>query len=217
MATAAEHDPTEAPSDRYRARLLDALLPLVPELGWTETAMRRAAEAAGLSLGEVQLAAPGGVGDMLDELGARAAREAGRRMSRPDVAGMKIREKVTAGVLAYLAALAPYKAALKRASGSPFNLLAGPKAMWSAADRIWAGLGDTSNDFNWYTKRMTLSAVLGSTLLCWLGTDDDAEVETFLTHRIENVMQFEKTKKQVQDAFEKMPNPLDFLGRKPGG
>jgi ubiquinone biosynthesis protein COQ9 len=47
----------------------------------------------------------------------------------------------------------------------------GAKAIWGTADRIWTALGDTSDDLNWYTKRATLSAVYGSTVLYWLGDD----------------------------------------------
>ena len=93
----------------------------------------------------------------------------------------------------------------------PANLLTGPKGLWAAADAIWTGLGDTSTDYNWYTKRTILSGVLGSTLVAWIGTEDPAEVDAFLDRRIENVMQFEKFKGQVREAAAKMPNPLDVI------
>ena len=40
----------------------------------------------------------------------------------------------------------------------------------------------------------------------------EAEVDAFLDRRIENVMQFEKLKGQVKDAFAKMPDPMDLFG-----
>ncbi len=202
----------QAPGTVFRERLLDAMLEIAAERGWTQGAMEAAAERAGLSEGEVELASPGGVAGLLEALADRSAKAAEARMGEPDIKDMKIREKVAAGVKAYIAHLDPHKAAMKRAAGSPFNLFAGPGALWKAADAIWAGLGDKSTDFNWYTKRMTLSAVIGSTLLAWLGTDDEEQIDEFLDHRIENVMQFEKSKKQVQDFVAKMPDPFDILG-----
>jgi ubiquinone biosynthesis protein COQ9 len=126
---------------------------------------------------------------------------------------MKIREKVAAAVRSWLAYLEPHKAAVKRAAGSPANLLTGPKGLWTAAEAIWSGLGDKSTDYNWYTKRMILSGVIGSTLVAWLGTDDPVQVDAFLDRRIENVMQFEKFKGQVREAASKMPNPFDLMGK----
>ena len=207
---------SDAPSDRFLLALLDAMLELAPDSGWTSATLDRAAEKAGLTQGQALLAAPHGVSDVLDAFGKRAAQAAGAALSQPEIAALKVREKVRAGVKTWLAALGAHKAAVKRAAVTPANLLTGPKGLWAAADAIWAALGDKSTDYNWYTKRMTLSAVLGSTLAAWLGTDDEAAIDSFLDHRIENVMQFEKFKAQAKDAFAKMPDPMDIFGsRKP--
>ena len=203
-----------APSDLFRERLLDAMLEIAPESGWTEAGLARAAVKAGLTDGQVQLSTPNGVGDLLDLFGRRAAQAAESRLAQPDITGMKVREKVATAVRAWLAFLEPHKEAVKRAAGSPANVLTGPKGLWTAADAIWVGLGDKSTDYNWYTKRMILSGVIGSTLVAWLGTDDPADVDAFLDRRIENVMQFEKFKGEVRDAVSKMPNPFDLMGGK---
>lgn len=203
-----------APSDLFLERLLDAMLNIVPEMGWTRAALDTAAEKAGLSVGQALLSAPNGVADVLEALGKRAARAAGRAVLAAD--NQKVRQKVRAGVKGWLAALEAHKPAVKRAAATPANLLTGPKGLWAAADAIWAALGDTSTDYNWYTKRMTLSAVLGSTLTAWLGTDDEAEIDAFLDRRIENVMQFEKFKSQAKDVFAKFPDPLDLFGQRRG-
>jgi ubiquinone biosynthesis protein COQ9 len=206
-------EPGTAPSDLYRDQLLDAILTFVPRSGWTPTALSHAAKKLGLSKGQVLLSCPNGVLDLLELLGKRAAKAAGERLGQPDVAGMKVREKVATAVRAYLAFLEPHKAAMKRAVVSPANILAGPQGIWESADAIWAGLGDKSTDYNWYTKRAILSGVIASTVIAWVGTDDEAEVNAFIDRRIENVMHFEKFKSQVKDMAAKMPNPLDLMGK----
>ncbi len=80
---------------------------------------------------------------------------------------------------------------------------------------MWRIAGDTSTDFNHYTKRMTLGAVYGSTLLVWL---DDAsegldETAAFLDRRIENVMNFEKLKADWRGSSERRLSVSRFLGR----
>jgi len=204
-------DPQDsAPSDLFLARLTDAMLELAPDSGWTQATLSRAGEKAGLTQGQALLAAPNGVADVLEAFGQRAARAAGAGVKAAD--NLKVRKKVRAGVKGWLGALGAHKTAVKRAATTPANLLTGPKGLWAAADAIWAALGDKSTDYNWYTKRMTLSAVLASTLAAWMGTDDEAQVDEFLDRRIENVMQFEKLKSQAKDAFAKMPDPMDIFG-----
>jgi len=82
-----------------------------------------------------------------------------------------------------------------------------PKLVWNTADAIWNAVGDTSDDYNWYTKRMTLSGVFSSTLLFWLGDTSPGREATwcFLDRRIGNVMDFEKLKSRVRK------NPLARL------
>lgn len=204
---------TSAPSDEFRERLLDAMLTLAAETGWNEAGLHKAVEKAGLTDGQASLATPNGVADLLDLLGKRAAGAAAARVAQPDVAAMKVREKVAAAVRGWLAFFEPHKAAVKRAASTPANLLTGPKGLWAAADAIWSGLGDKSTDYNWYTKRTILSGVLGSTLVAWLGTDNAAEVDAFLDRRIENVMQFEKLKGRMREVVGKMPDPMDIFGK----
>jgi ubiquinone biosynthesis protein COQ9 len=205
-----ENHPEAAPSDLFLDRLLDAMLRVAPELGWTQAAIDMAARQAGLSPGQALLSAPNGASDVLEALGRRTAKDAGQAVKAAD--NHKVRQKVRAGVKGWLAAHDGHKPALKRAAATPANLLAGPKSLWAASDAIWTALGDTSTDYNWYTKRMTLVAVLGSTFTAWMGTDDEVEIDAFLDRRIENVMQFEKLKSQAKDAFAKMPDPMDVLG-----
>jgi ubiquinone biosynthesis protein COQ9 len=86
----------------------------------------------------------------------------------------------------------------------PMHAADGAKAIWGTADAIWSALGDTSQDINWYTKRATLSAVYGATVLYWLGDDSLGAQATweFLDRRIEDVMRIEKAKASLRE------NPL---------
>ena len=80
----------------------------------------------------------------------------------------------------------------------------GVKLIWETADHVWAALGDTSRDVNWYTKRATLSGVWASTVLYWLGDTSEgfSETRAFIDRRIADVMQIEKVKGKLRE------NPL---------
>ena len=82
----------------------------------------------------------------------------------------------------------------------PQHAALGAKLVWESADAVWDGLGDRSQDVNWYSKRATLSAVYGATVLYWLGDDsaDVADTRAFLDRRLEGVMRFETLKGRVR-------------------
>jgi ubiquinone biosynthesis protein COQ9 len=65
---------------------------------------------------------------------------------------------------------------------------------------MWYAAGDTSTDFNFYTKRATLAGVYSSTLLYWLNDRSPGSEATwgFLDRRIDDVMKIEKLKAQVK-------------------
>lgn len=208
-------DPFEPPpSDVFLERLLDAILVHAPDEGWTPGAMQKAALTGGLSLGEVMLAAPRGVVDLLDAFARRAASAAGGQVRHTELSGMKVRERVKTGVLAWIAFLALNRRSVVRAAGAPANILTGPRGLWLAADAIWSALGDTSTDFNWYTKRATLSGVLGATFTAWVGTEDEMQLSAFLDRRLADVMKFEALKKRARDVFAHAPNPMDLFGQR---
>jgi len=97
----------------------------------------------------------------------------------------------------------------------PQNALGGAKLGWRSADRMWRLAGDTTTDFNHYTKRITLGGVYASTLLVWLDDKSEglAETRAFLERRIADVMRFEKWKAQMRGNDIRRPSLTRFLGR----
>ena len=89
----------------------------------------------------------------------------------------------------------------------------GATLVYRTVDAMWRAVGDTSTDFNFYTKRGILAGVYSSTLLRWFTDQSEGESETnqFLAGRIENVMQFEKFKAQVKEVTARLPSLSDVL------
>ena len=194
-----------APSERFRARLLDALLPIAAEQGWTPASLQAAADSIGLSEGELGLAAPRGPLDMIDAFAEWGDAQMAARLETTDLLRLKIRERVRTAVLARLEALAPHKQAEARAVQAmirPFRAGEGAGFVWRTADCIWKLLGDRSTDENYYSKRAILTGVLASTTARWLAdeSDDLTVTRAFLDRRIENIMQFERLKARARPA-----------------
>jgi len=206
------------PSSIARRQILDTALVLAPFDGWTSGMLTQAAKDTGLPEGAEELYFPGGPLEVIEFWNEQCDRSVEKDLSKLDLKSMRIRDKVTAGVLARFYALGPHEDAARRAvarTALPDGLTLSPKILWRSADTIWKAIGDSSTDFNFYTKRTTLSAVISSSLAAWLA-DDDPEKEkarAFLDARIENVMQFEKAKYQAKKTIEKLPDPVSLMGR----
>jgi ubiquinone biosynthesis protein COQ9 len=212
------------PARALRDRLLDAALDEAAFTGWNDTCVARARTAAGMSDGEALLAAPRGVVDLIDAWFDRAERAMERAIEDCEIS-TKIRIRATLAVRARLEAMAAHKESLRRATlflAMPNHVPDGARIGWRGADRAWKAMGDSSTDFNFYTKRMILTGVHTATLAYWLQDDseDSAATWAFLDRRIENVMGIEKVKARINGLVDKIPDPLGVLtllryGRQP--
>jgi ubiquinone biosynthesis protein COQ9 len=198
-------DSISSPFDRERRAILTAALEHAVFEGFTPLVLQKAAAEAGVSESVLAAAFPGGVIELLEFWSNDADRAAAAALSDPETRTLKIREKVARGVRARLDYLRPHKEASRRAAAFlalPPHAPDGVRFAWNTADAIWRALGDTSTDYNFYSKRAILSAVWTSTFARWLGddTDDESATNDFLKARIENVMQFEKLKAKIRDS-----------------
>ena len=181
------------------ARLMDAAVPLIPELGWNARVVRRAGEAAGLSAPETELLLPGGARDLAALFSYRQDEAALAALSSVDASALKIRERIARGVEARVEASTAEGAATRALMGYlalPQNMALGARLAWASADVIWRWAGDTSTDASHYSKRVILATLLSSTLAVRL-TNAPAAAQQHLERGIEAVMQFEKLKARL--------------------
>lgn len=183
--------------------LLDAALAHVAFDGWSEATFAAAVADTDIDMGLARSVCPRGALDLAVAFHKRGDAEMVRRLRAADLSEMKFRDRIAASVRFRLEAGTDKEAVRRGATlfALPYHAAEGARLVWGTCDLIWDTLGDTSDDINWYTKRGTLSGVYSSTLLYWLGDDSLGHQATwdFLDRRIENVMQFEKFKAQVND------------------
>ena len=192
-----------SPRQDLLARWLDAFLPEVARVGWSREEAERAARRAGITADEQVLAAPHGVDSLLEAFFGRADAAMAAALAGADLASMRVRDRVALGVMAWLDALQPHKGAVRRALGwamMPWRVPAAMERTWALSDGVWTGIGDTSEDYNRYTKRGLLAAVLPPVVLYWLETAEREKVLTFTQARIDNAMVAGRTAGQVMKA-----------------
>ena len=188
-------------NEDMQAQLLAAALPHVAFDGWSETSLKAACQDLSITRQMAALACPRGAIDLAIRFHHDGDEVMQDILQKKDIKSLKIREKITFSVRARLDAILDKEAVRRGATlmALPQHAAEGAGLVWGTCDRIWAAIGDSSADVNWYTKRLTLSSVYSATVLYWLGDDspNHQDTWTFLDRRIENVMQFEKFKAQV--------------------
>ncbi|MEM9241753.1 MAG: COQ9 family protein [Pseudomonadota bacterium] len=186
-----------------KARMLDAAAMHVPFDGWSDTTFKAAMQDADVAPGLARAAFPRGAVDLALAFHDAGDKAMAARLEETDQSSLRYSERVTLAVRTRLGVIED-KEMVRRGMtlfALPQYAGDGAQALWRTADLIWATLGDTSRDVNWYTKRATLSGVYGATVLYWLGDESEGHLNTwaFLDRRIEDVMRIEKLKAQARD------------------
>jgi ubiquinone biosynthesis protein COQ9 len=191
------HTTADARRMQRQRQIMEAALNLASFEGWSEATLAKAAVAAGLPALEARRLFAGGVSDALAWYDTHLNGELQHMAASAPLTTMRVHERIHFLVKARLQMMTPHKEAVRRAiawqtipwhRGSVFT------RGWEIADTIWNVAGDTSTDFNYYTKRSLLLQVYAATLLFWLHDDSPAQEESwaFLTRRIHGVLVFGK-------------------------
>ena len=196
-----------------REAVLAAALPHAAFDGFTDSVLQKAAMEAGVK--DVARLFENGPISLVEFYSTWADTQMEAKLAATDLKAMKIRARIAAAVKARLSVLAPHKEAARRAAALlslPMHAALGAKLVYRTVDAMWRASGDTSTDFNFYTKRGILAGVYGSTAMRWFNDtgEDEKATDEFLAARIENVMQFEKFKAKAKEALSNFPAFANF-------
>jgi ubiquinone biosynthesis protein COQ9 len=192
--------PTESDPDAdLREKLALATAAEAAFAGWSTAALQHAAQQAGAPAGDAERLFPGGPADVLTWLSERADLRTVAAMEAVGADALKIRDRIRLAVRTRIEQTVGGKESVRRGLAMlalPFNGPLALRLLYRTVDAIWYAAGDTSTDFNFYTKRATLAGVYSSTLLYWLNDRSEGNEATwgFLDRRIDTVMRFEKWK-----------------------
>ncbi|MCB2061524.1 MAG: COQ9 family protein [Novosphingobium sp.] len=211
-------DPEDLTLDELRLELAPRVAAAAVFDGWTRQAVASSAAEAGVDADVAAYAFRGGAMDMIAAWIAHVDARMEEAMLPDVLAVMPVRERIRALVLFRLEAVTGMEEALRRAlaiMAMPQNAGQALKLGWHSADAMWRLAGDTTADFNHYSKRAILAAIYAATLAVFVDDESEGKAETraFLDRRIEGVMRFEKAKAQLLRSDDDRFSLARFLGR----
>jgi ubiquinone biosynthesis protein COQ9 len=191
--------------EEARDQILLAMLPHVPFDGWTRRSLDAGVAAAGLPPEMASRAFPRGTEDVVGYWSEYSDRRMLEGMERLSLDAMRVRDRVATGVRLRIEVNNPYREAVRRALSFlalPQNAAIAARNTYNTVNAIWYAAGDTSTDFNFYTKRGLLAPVYVSTVLYWLGdnSEDGSATWGYLDRRIDDVMHIPRIQARIQDA-----------------
>ena len=187
-------------------QLIEAVLNHIPFDGWSEASLKMAAADCGVSEAELTTLFPAGIADAIAAYGAWAdekMKAAFLDRFEAELSVMPVHKKIRTLILIRLKQAAPHKEVVRRTMAvlaRPQHAKLAAKLLYDTVDVMWRTAGDTSTDYNFYTKRATLSAVYSATLLAFLADNsaDMAKTEAFLDRRLADIARIPKLAKPAK-------------------
>jgi len=190
---------------KIRDDILIKSLEDIPFEGWTMDIITKSAEQLGYSENTIQSVFLGGMPDIMDHFANLADREMLKSLENTNLEALRIRDRVQTALIARYTWLIQHQEAFNQSLKFWLLPTRKPKAAkitWRTADVIWNWAGDTSTDYNHYSKRTLLSGIIASSAFIFTNeTDEDlTKTQKFIEKRIENVMKFGKLMSKLKKA-----------------
>lgn len=186
-----------------QALVLQASLPHVVRLGWTEAAMIAGARAVGVSpsiIGSFPRKEAALVEFFMDDCLQRLI---DRIDSGEDLKSMIPSDHISKLIRFRLEMQAPYISKWPQAlsiQAQPLNVPTSFKQRAMLIDEIWHAVGDEASDIDWYVKRTVLGGIYSTTEIYMLtdSSPDFRDTWSFLNGRVKDAFDLKKTIQEAQ-------------------
>ena len=86
-----------------------------------------------------------------------------------------------------------------------------PKQLYKSIDQIWYLAGDTSVDFNFYTKRLILAGIYSRIVLFFFNNNNQSELENLLDLNLKRVAKIPELKSKINIIKDYLPKVMKFV------
>ena len=191
--------------DPTAAAVVNATLLHVPFDGWSDAALSLGAADAGVEQNMVLALFPRGAIDAIALHSRLADAEMVAAFHALPETPQKIHLAIRELILLRLEFAQQSKDSVRRALtmlALPANTKLSAELLYETVDAMWRAVGQTDTGFSFYTRRATLAAVYGATLLAWLADNsgDMAKTSAFLDRRLANVASIPKVTAPLRGA-----------------
>lgn len=190
--------------EEIKKKILERALQHVPFEGWSHQVLEQAASEVSVDSSYGWRLFPQGPIEAISYWSSLLDQEMLANLPSPE--GLRVTEKVTLAVQTRLTLLKPYREAARKTAtylAFPSHLGRASQLLYQTVNEIWYYAGDTSTDYNFYTKRGLLAWVYSTTFLYWLRdhSDDFKDTWSFLNHRINEVLMIPKIPQKIGHFF----------------
>ncbi len=186
----------------------------VSEKGLTKNSLENISKKYGLDINETELLFPEGNIDFIKFTLEELNKELEEYCRKINLIRLPVHKRIKKVLLSKISLMNKNKIFYRRIF---FNLLVPKKnfllssQLYNSVDQIWFIAGDSSTDFNFYTKRLILSVIYSRIMLYFFNNNNQEELEKILDDSLQRVSRIPKIKSKLKIFIEYFPKVAKFV------
>ena len=186
----------------------------VSEKGLTKNSLENISKRYGIDINETELLFPEGNIDLIKFTLEQLNKELEEYCRKIDLIRLPVHKRIKKVLLSKISLMNKNKIFYRSIF---FNLLVPKKnfllssQLYNSVDQIWFIAGDSSTDFNFYTKRLILSVIYSRIMLYFFNNNNQEELENILDDSLQKVSKIPEIKSKFKIFSEYFPKLAKFL------
>ena len=197
-----------------RLKILKLAKPVIAEEGLNSNTFETIALKHTLNINEINLLFPDGNKDLLEYSLDQLNIELQEYCKSIDLIRLPLHKRIRKILLSKIEIMNKEKNFYKKIflkSLLPNRTISLSKQLYKSIDQIWYLAGDTSVDFNFYTKRLILAGIYSRVVLFFFNNNNQNELENLLDLNLKRVAKIPELKSKINIVKEYLPKLMKFV------
>lgn len=186
----------------------------ISEKGLNKNSLENISKRYGLNINEIELLFPEGNIDLIKFTLEQLNKELEEYCKKIDLIRLPVHKRIKKVLLSKISLMNKNKLFYR----SIFLNLLIPKKnfslssqLYNSVDQIWFIAGDSSTDFNFYTKRLILSGIYSRVILFFFNNNNQEELENILDESLKRVSKIPEIKSKLKIFKDYLPKIANFV------
>jgi len=186
----------------------------ISEKGLNKNSLENISKRYGLNINEIELLFPEGNIDLIKFTLEQLNKELEEYCKKIDLIRLPVHKRIKKVLLSKISLMNKNKLFYR----SIFLNLLIPKKnfslsnqLYNSVDQIWFIAGDSSTDFNFYTKRLILSGIYSRVILFFFNNNNQEELENILDESLKRVSRIPEIKSKLKIFKNYLPKIVNFV------
>jgi len=187
---------------------------IISEKGFNKNSLENISKRYGLNINEIELLFPEGNIDLIKFTLEQLNKELEEYCKKIDLIRLPVHKRIKKVLLSKISLMNKNKLFYR----SIFLNLLIPKKnfslsnqLYNSVDQIWFIAGDSSTDFNFYTKRLILSGIYSRVILFFFNNNNQEELENILDESLKRVSKIPEIKSKLKIFKDYLPKIANFV------